>query len=122
MTSPAIEPTTADAPERGQPAQRGLLVIEERAAQHVVEGIIERKSPAVSDPQVNVVSLGDDGVELDVSVTLEYPSDPLSGVLATLRRDLAAETARQLGRPVRRMELTVAEFVTSRPAPPRRVM
>jgi hypothetical protein len=112
MTSEAIS----------QPAQRGLLVIEERAAQHVVEGVLERTSLVVTDPQVKVVSLSDDGVELDVAVTLEYPTDPLSGVLATLRRDVTAEAARQLGRPVRRMELTVAEFVTSRPAPPRRVV
>jgi hypothetical protein len=122
MTSPTTEPIDADVPERGQPAQRGLLVIEERAAKHVVEGVIERTSPAASDPQVNVVSLSDDGVELDVSVTLEYPTAPLSGVLATLRRDVTAEAGRQLGRPVRRMELTVADFVTRPPAPARRVM
>ena len=122
MTSAATEPANADAPERVQPEQRGLLVIEERAAQHLIEEVIERTSPAVTDPQVNVVSLSDDGVELDVSVTLEYPTEPLSGILAVLRRDVTAEAARQLGRPVRRMELTVAEFVTRRPAPPRRVI
>jgi hypothetical protein len=122
MTAMAAEPRAVDSQEHGDPAERGLLVIEERAARRVVEGVIERNAPNVFDPRVRIVSMNGDGVEVDVSLSLEYPTDALSLVFSDLRRGVVDEIVRQLGRPVRRIDLTVAEFITNRSASPRRVI
>jgi hypothetical protein len=103
MATQMADMADSQAPERPRPAQRGLLVVEARAAQRLIEGVVERSSPNVSDPHVDIRSLSDDGIEIDMSISLEYPSDPLSSVLADLRRRVAAEAGRQLGRPVRRV-------------------
>jgi uncharacterized alkaline shock family protein YloU len=122
VTAVVAEPRASDNNERGDPAGRGLLVIEDRAARRVIEGAIRRHAPNVFDPDVRIVSMSGDGVEVDVSFSLEYPTDALSRVLADVRRRVTGEIARQLGSPVRRIDLTVAEFITSRPAPRRRVI
>jgi uncharacterized alkaline shock family protein YloU len=108
--------------DRRDPADRGILVIEDRAARRVVEGVIERHATNVFDPEVEIASMNSDGIEIAVSFRLEYPTDRLSRVLADVRRRITSEISRQLGRPVRRIDLTVAEFTTSLPAPRRRVI
>jgi hypothetical protein len=112
MPAPAVRPETPDS----DPGRRGRLVIEPRAARHLVEGVLARTAPNVADSDARVTSLTDDGIELDISVTLDYPTVALSGVLRQLRLDLAEEASRQLGRPVRHIDLMVSKFVA--PAKP----
>lgn len=124
MTAPSTTATAAvPVAQAGPPSssgRRGELTITERAARHLVEGVVERV-PSAGDAQVEVLSLADDGIELQVSLVLEYPTGPASDVLREVRRQVATETGRQLGRPVRRLDLIVSEFVISRPTAGRRV-
>jgi hypothetical protein len=124
MTAVMTEHSASDDVEvkRRDAADRGILVIEDRAARRVVEGVIERRATNVFDPEVDIASMNSDGIEIAVSFRLEYPTDRLSRVLADLRRRITGEISRQLGRPVRRIDLTVAEFTVSRPVPRRRVI
>lgn len=75
----------------------------------------------VHNEDVTVKALSEEGVELEVEMDLDYPSQPVTDVLTTLRRHIAAEVERQLGRPVRSIDLTVAHFVTTPPRRARRV-
>jgi uncharacterized alkaline shock family protein YloU len=112
MTVPA-KPTAEipEPPEFVDPARRGVLIIEARAAEHVVEGVLARSGPQVTSGVARVTSITDDGVELDVDVTLQYPTVPVSGVLRQLRLTVADEAGRLLGRPVRHLDVTVSKFV-----------
>ena len=106
-------PTVADTePSPDDAGRRGRLLIDARAARHLVEGVLARTARGVADSDARVTSLTDDGIELEISITIEYPTVPLAGILRQLRVDLADETGRQLGRPVRHIDLTVSKFVT----------
>jgi uncharacterized alkaline shock family protein YloU len=123
LTVPVPAETSAIA--HVEPSQRGVLRIETHAAKHVVEGVLAHAVPNVAASEARVTSIADDGIELDVAITLEYPTVPLSGILAELRRNVAEEVGRQLGRPVRHLDLTVSKFVvsdTSSRHPSRRVI
>jgi hypothetical protein len=115
---------TATATDSAEPADvtdaahRGVLTVADRAVEHLVEAVIARTIPQAMRPDVRVTTLTDDCAELAVTVALTYPTIPLSGVLADVRRRIASETGRQLGRPVRRIDLTVSDFVT-KPTRPR---
>jgi hypothetical protein len=101
-----------ETPPVDDPARRGRLLIEGRAARRVVEGVLVRAAAGVADCDARVTSLTDAGIELEISITIDYPTEPLSGILRQLRFDLAEEAGRQLGRPVRHIDLTVSKFVT----------
>jgi hypothetical protein len=103
------------------PALRGVLVIRERAAQHVIERVLGERA-SVRHPKVHVTSFADDGVEADIEFTLEYPTRPLSDILDEVRTHLAGEAGRQLGRPLRRIRLTISEFDSEPSRRPRRVV
>jgi hypothetical protein len=102
-----------------EPAHRGVLVVTEQAVQHLVEGVIENVARNAAHPKVSVDSLTDDGAELTITLAIDYPRVPLSGVLAEMRHYIAAETSRHLGRPVRSIDLTISDFVTTPAAAPR---
>jgi len=112
--------TTALDPAPPGSAERGVLVVTDRAAQRLVEGVIAHTAPHVMRSDVRVSSLSDEAAEFAITLRLEYPEAPLSRILDDLRRRIANETSRFLGRPVRRIDLTVAEFIT-RPTMRRRV-
>ena len=99
-------------------AHRGVLTITDRAVEHLVGAVISCTVPQAMRPDVRVTRLTDDCAELAVTVALTYPTVPISGVLADVRRRIASEAGRQLGRPVRRIDLTVSDFVT-KPTRPR---
>jgi hypothetical protein len=107
------EPRAAvdEPPDLGAPARRGILHIKPRAAAHLVEGVLAGLAPDVAESEARVTSISDEGVELQLFVTLRYPTVPLSGVLRRLRRELADEAGRQLGRPIRHIDLTVSGFI-----------
>jgi hypothetical protein len=104
--------TTALDPAPVASAERGVLVVTNRAAQRLVEGVIAHTAPHVTRPDVRVSSLSDEAAEFAITLKLEYPDAPLSRTLDDLRRRIAIETGRLLGRPVRRIDLTVSEFIT----------
>ena len=117
-------PTVAADPEPSapdDPGRRGRLLIDARAARRLVEGVLARTTPGVADSDARVTSLTDDGIELEISITIEYPTVPLAGILRQLRVDLADEAGRQLGRPVRHIDLRVSKFVAPAKAEARRV-
>jgi hypothetical protein len=101
---------------------RGTLTVEHRAATRLAQGALAAALPDGDKPDVEVLSLDAEGIELRGTVTLEYPSEPLSSVLARLRRQVAREVERQLGRHVRRLDLVVGSFITESPKPARRVV
>jgi hypothetical protein len=102
-------------------AERGLLVVTNRAAQRLVEGVIAHTSPEVARADVHVSALSEEAADFAITLGLAYPDAPLSRILDDLRRRIADETSRFLGRPVRRIDLTVCEFIT-RPANRSRVI
>lgn len=116
MDQPQTPPPPSD------PRTRGELVVTERAAIKVVEGAFSQNAPNVSRPSVQIMSMSDDAVEIQVSFAVDYPTAALTEVLAGVRRTVALEVARQLSRPVTRLDLTVSEFTTPTPTPPRRVV
>ena len=117
-TTDELRPPAEDAAVDAEPrAVRGDLVVTERAARRVLEGVIAERAQSAHEPRVRVRALADDGVEFDAVVVLDYPTRPLSEVLADLRRTIGAEAGRQLGRPVRRIDITIADFA---PNPGRR--
>jgi hypothetical protein len=99
-------------PASAAKAERGVLVVTNRAAQRLVEGVIAHVAPHVTRPDVHVTSLTDEAAEFAITLRMEYPDAPLSRTLDDLRRRIASETGRFLGRPVRRIDLTVSEFIT----------
>ncbi|MDX6414081.1 MAG: hypothetical protein QOH23_1491 [Gaiellaceae bacterium] len=108
-------PTVAADPEPSpidDPARRGRLLIDARAARRVVEGVLTRAARGVVECDARVTSLTDSGIELEISITIDYPTEPLSGILRQLRLDLAEEAGRQLGRPIQHVDLTVSKFAT----------
>jgi hypothetical protein len=113
--------TVADPPTTGSDAP-GTLTVRSGAVERLVRGVVGAALPGDADPDVEILSLDDEGVELRSTVTLEYPSEPLSAALTRLRRHIAAEVGRLLGRPVRRVDLVVGSFETEPPAPVRRVV
>jgi len=111
--------TTGLDPAPHTSAERGVLVVTDRAAQRLVEGVIAHTAPQAMRPDVRVSSLSDEAAEFAITLRLEYPDAPLSRILDDLRRRIATETSRFLGRPVRRVDLTVSEFVTRPTTRPR---
>jgi hypothetical protein len=113
MTITAELPSAGDGqPDPDAPARRGVLRIKSRAAAHLIEGVLARTARDVAESEARVTSISDEGVEVALFVTLEYPTVPLSGVVRRIRRELAEEAGRQLGRPIRHIDLTVSGFVT----------
>ncbi len=87
----------------------------------VVEGALSHGAPNVSQTSVRIMSMSDEAVEIQVDLALDYPIDPLTNILADVRRTVALEVARLLNRPVTRLDLTVSKFTDPTPAPRRRV-
>ena len=112
MDQPPTPPPPSD------PRTRGALVVSERAAIKLVEGAFTHNAPTVSQPSVRIMSMSDNAVEIQVDLAIEYPTAPLTRVLAGIRSTVALEVARQLSRPVPRLDLTVSEFIA--PTRPRR--
>ena len=115
MTFAATQPMRLDV------EPRGTLTVRERAAARLASGVLAEALPALPAPKVDVASLDDAGIELRATLTLEYPTEPVSSILVELRQRVVADVERQLGRPVRRLDLVVESFQLERPAPARRV-
>jgi hypothetical protein len=109
---------TADTTTTIPAAERGALTIKPRVATRVAMRALRTRTAAERDPSVDVTHFGDDHVELEARVTLPYPEEPIGAVLDRLREQVADDVGRALGRPVRRIDLTVEKFGT---APRRRV-
>lgn len=102
------------------PGGRGELDVSTRALRHLVEGVIDDRAPEISEASVEVVAFDPSGAELEVRLTMAYPEAPLSTVLTGVRRTVASETSRLLGRPVHRVDLRVTRFApAATPRPPR---
>ena len=99
---------------RIEPAQRGALVISERAAKRIAERVFDESPRGVHHPKVAVQALDERGVELRSEFGIDYPDEPLSSVLAEVRDHVSTRVLAALGRPVRVLDLVVDDLV---PAP-----
>lgn len=115
-TAERVQPRGDDAilhaePVHLEPTHRGVLVLAERVVQRVAERALKDGPSTVHHPSVTVQALDEDGVELRANIGIDYPDRPLSDVLVELRRYVTARVSGVLGRPVRRLDLTVDELV-----------
>lgn len=107
--APTPDPT--DAPAGG----RGVTRVTTRAARRLVEGIVAHRCPGMAEPEVDVhlnqrdVLRGE--LRIAISFALAYPDGPLGDHLAAVRRVVADEAGRCLGRPADRIDLLVTRLV-----------
>lgn len=120
--SVTITPDTPPRDALSAPGERGNLNITERAVRRLCEEVIARTTSTLREPRVQVRSLTDDGVEIEATVVLDYPTEPLSPLLADLRQRIVSETSRQLGRPLRHFNIIVSDFTLTAEKPARRVV
>ncbi len=100
------------------PSTRGVLIVSDRVVERLAQGALGSLPSLVAGSDSTTRSRSQAGVELDVTVELFYPDEPLSTVLAGIRRHLVDEVSSCLGRPVRRLDLRIEKMVAP-PAPPR---
>jgi hypothetical protein len=100
-------------------SERGVLVVRPRVVERLAEASM-RMNRAVWQCEATVLRLDDGGVDLSMDVVVEYPRTGVGEVLAGLRRTVAADVGRMLGRPVRRLDIVVDGFGWTN-APRRRI-
>jgi hypothetical protein len=110
--APTEVPSPPAPPAPAHPRERGVLIVRSRAVEQLADAST-RTNPEVWQSETTVLRLDDDGVDLSIEVVIRYPRTALSGILAGLRRAVAEDVGRMLGRPVRRLDIVVDEFVAS---------
>jgi hypothetical protein len=101
--------------QRSAPAARGRLIITNRAAQHVVEGAAVRTSLGITDVDVDITDVTDNGIVARITVAAHYPNGALSHALTEFRRTVAADVSRLVGRPMRRLDVIVKDLTIDVP-------
>lgn len=91
--------------------ERGRLIVSDRAARHLVQGVAEHGPLRTRDVAVDIDHLDDHGVSARVEFAAEYPESPLSGALEGFRHHVGHEVKRLLGRPLRRLDVVVSDLV-----------
>ncbi|MFN7149898.1 MAG: hypothetical protein ACK4V6_10505 [Microthrixaceae bacterium] len=122
MSAEVLTPATASSPSSVGPsptlpdaAQRGVLTLQPRVLARLATHAIELHGDCAAEPTVEVRDSSPDNVELEASLVLVYPEEPLAPSLNRLRQQVAADVERQTGRPVGRLDLRVERFATPRP-------
>lgn len=120
MTSGLAPPVPPDTdPTPAPPAERGTLVIEPRAVEHIAARVV-RDAGAADGASVSVERL-DETVELTVRLSMPYPEQSLVDSIEPVRRSVVERVGRLVGRPVTRLDMEVTSFTVPAPAPVRRV-
>jgi hypothetical protein len=101
-------------------ASRGRLTVTERAARHLVQGVAEHAPLRARDVDVHIADLDDAGLSADVHLAVEYPHTELAAALEAFRRHVTQDVQRLLGRPLRRLDVTITDLLVDL-APTRRV-
>jgi hypothetical protein len=90
---------------------RGRLIVTERAARHLIQGVAERAPLRTRNVDVDIDHLDDNGISARVKFAAEYPDSALSNVLAGFREHVGHEVTRLLGRPLQRLDVVVSDLV-----------
>jgi uncharacterized alkaline shock family protein YloU len=104
---PASELTGAVTPTR----QLGRLIVTERAARRLIQGVAARGPLRTRDVKVDVDHLDDNGVSARLEFAAEYPDSALSSTLEQFRQHVSHEVKRLLGRPLRQLDVVVSDLV-----------
>jgi hypothetical protein len=107
-------------PSAPSSASRGRLSVTERAARHLVQGVVEHAPLLVRNVDVHIADLDDAGLSGDVHLAAEYPHTELATALEAFRRHVTQDIQRLLGRPLRRLDVTITDLLVDL-APTRRV-
>jgi hypothetical protein len=99
---------------------RGRLFLSDRAARHLIEGAAAQTSLPVTDVDVDVDDVDDDGITARITLVARYPNGALSNALRDFRRTVADDVSRLAGRPLRRLDIVVEDLVVG-PGPRQRV-
>ena len=91
--------------------RRGRLIVSDRAARHLIQGVAERGPLRTRDVDVHIDHLDDDGVSARLELTAEYPESALSVTLERFRQHVGHDVERLLGRPLRRLDVVVSDLV-----------
>jgi hypothetical protein len=95
----------------GETRERGRLIVTDRAARHLIQGVAERGPLQTRGVGVDVDHLDDNGVSARVEFAAQYPDSALSGTLERFRQYVGHEVLRLLGRPLRRLDVVVSDLV-----------
>ena len=104
-------PTNDDPVAVSETGDRGRLIVSDRAARRLVQGVAERGPLRTRDVSVDIDHLDESGVSARVEFAAEYPDSALSGVLEGFRQHVGHEVGRLLGRPLRRLDVVVSDLV-----------
>ena len=94
-----------------EPRRRGRLIVSDRAARHLIQGVAERGPLRTRDVDVHIDHLDDNGVSARLEFAAEYPESALSVALERFRQHVGEEVRRLLGRPLRRLDVVVSDLV-----------
>ena len=112
MSDTTSRPTSGDLDPSGTASStRGALLIRDRVIRRTAERAVERAGVGALTPKVDLASAADGPIRLRVGIDLVYPHVPLAEVLGSLRRQVADELTRVIGRPVERIDIRVDALV-----------
>ncbi len=112
MSATTSQPASAAPdPSGAGSSTRGTLLIKDRVIRRTAERAVERAGVGAITPKVDLASTADAPIRLKVGIDLVYPHVPLAEVLGSLRRQLADELTRTIGRPVERIDIRVDALV-----------
>jgi hypothetical protein len=109
--APARSPADGEASAAIEPRRRGRLIVTDRAARHLIQGVAERGPLRTRDVDVHVDHLDADGVSARLELTAEYPETSLTVALERFRHHVEHDVSRLLGRPLRRLDVVVSDLV-----------
>jgi len=109
--APARSPADGDSSAAIEPRRRGRLIVSERAARRLIQGVAERGPLRTRDVDVHIDHLDTDGVRARLKITAEYPEAALSAALEQFRQHVGQDVNRLLGRPLRRLDVVVSDLV-----------
>ena len=109
--APTRGATNGGATARTEARRRGRLIVSDRAARRLIQGVAERGPLRTRDVDVHIDHLDADGVNAHLALTAEYPEAPLSVALERFRHHVEQDVRRLLGRPLRRLDLVVSDLV-----------
>lgn len=96
-------PSTTHAP--------GHLTVSDRAVRHLVHGVAQNSALRTRDIHVRIDRLDDHGLNAHIELAVEYPQTLLSDALREFRRHVARNVQQLLGRPLRRLDVVIADLV-----------
>jgi hypothetical protein len=111
VEAPARSPVDDEASAAIEPRRRGRLIVSDRAARHLIQGVAERGPLRTRGVEVHIDHLDAEGVSAHLELTAEYPETALTASLERFRQHVGQDVSRLLGRPLRRLDVVVSDLV-----------